>query len=71
MMNFGEERGDGKEWREQEGNTSKVCVCVCVSLSLSLSVSLSAEHAVCREYKKWLLSWSKKSEQKLMCNVLT
>ncbi len=52
MMNFGEERGDGKEWREQEGNTSKVCVCVCVSLSLSLSVSLSAEHAVCREYKK-------------------
>jgi len=38
MMNFGEERGDGEEWGEQEGNTSKVCVCVCVSLSLSLSV---------------------------------
>jgi hypothetical protein len=34
MMNFGEERGDGEEWGEQEGNTSKV------SLSLSLSLSV-------------------------------
>jgi len=42
MMNFGEERGDGEEWGEQEGNTSKVCVCVCACLSLSVLSMLFA-----------------------------